>query len=142
MERVRGIGPPSQPWEGRVLPLNHTRLIVFYRDPNESRLASQAYQCIVCARSRSSRKGLTSVRFPPYDKQMSQVKPPMSSWASVVAALAVANLVMGGLLGGGLIGWLLGHLWPILNPWALLGGLLIGLVGGSIAALRASRKEE
>ena len=25
MERVTGIGPVSQPWEGRVLPLNHTR---------------------------------------------------------------------------------------------------------------------
>ena len=26
MERVTGIGPVSQPWEGRVLPLNYTRL--------------------------------------------------------------------------------------------------------------------
>lgn len=25
MERVTGIGPVSQPWEGRVLPLNYTR---------------------------------------------------------------------------------------------------------------------
>lgn len=25
-ERVTGIEPVSQPWEGRVLPLNHTRL--------------------------------------------------------------------------------------------------------------------
>ncbi len=25
MERVAGIEPASQPWEGRVLPLNHTR---------------------------------------------------------------------------------------------------------------------
>ncbi len=25
VERVRGIEPPSQPWEGRVLPLNHAR---------------------------------------------------------------------------------------------------------------------
>ena len=25
-ERVAGIEPASQPWEGRVLPLNHTRL--------------------------------------------------------------------------------------------------------------------
>ncbi len=24
MEQVRGIEPPLQPWEGRVLPLNHT----------------------------------------------------------------------------------------------------------------------
>ena len=25
-ERVTGIEPVSQPWEGRILPLNHTRL--------------------------------------------------------------------------------------------------------------------
>jgi hypothetical protein len=25
MERVTGIGPVSQPWEGRILPLNYTR---------------------------------------------------------------------------------------------------------------------
>ena len=25
MERATGIGPVSQPWEGRVLPLNYTR---------------------------------------------------------------------------------------------------------------------
>lgn len=25
-ERVRGIEPPSQPWEGYILPLNHTRI--------------------------------------------------------------------------------------------------------------------
>ena len=28
MERVTGIEPVSQPWEGRVLPLNHTRLLL------------------------------------------------------------------------------------------------------------------
>lgn len=27
LERVGGIEPPTQPWEGRVLPLNHTRLV-------------------------------------------------------------------------------------------------------------------
>lgn len=27
MERVAGIGPASHPWEGRVLPLNYTRLL-------------------------------------------------------------------------------------------------------------------
>jgi hypothetical protein len=26
MERVKGIEPSSQPWEGHILPLNHTRL--------------------------------------------------------------------------------------------------------------------
>jgi hypothetical protein len=26
LERVRGIEPPPQPWEGCILPLNHTRL--------------------------------------------------------------------------------------------------------------------
>ena len=25
MERVKGIEPSSQPWEGHILPLNHTR---------------------------------------------------------------------------------------------------------------------
>ncbi len=25
LERVMGIEPTSQPWEGRILPLNHTR---------------------------------------------------------------------------------------------------------------------
>lgn len=30
MERVRGIEPLSQPWEGRVLPLNHTRILIVY----------------------------------------------------------------------------------------------------------------
>ncbi|KKR86253.1 MAG: hypothetical protein UU34_C0018G0014, partial [Candidatus Curtissbacteria bacterium GW2011_GWA1_41_11] len=25
MERVKGIEPSSHPWEGRILPLNHTR---------------------------------------------------------------------------------------------------------------------
>ena len=25
LERVAGIEPASQPWEGRILPLNHTR---------------------------------------------------------------------------------------------------------------------
>jgi hypothetical protein len=25
LERMAGIEPASQPWEGRVLPLNHTR---------------------------------------------------------------------------------------------------------------------
>ena len=27
MERVKGIEPSSQPWEGHILPLNHTRLL-------------------------------------------------------------------------------------------------------------------
>ena len=27
MERVTGIEPVSQPWEGRILPLNDTRLL-------------------------------------------------------------------------------------------------------------------
>ncbi len=26
MERVKGIEPSSQPWEGHILPLNHTRI--------------------------------------------------------------------------------------------------------------------
>lgn len=26
MVRVAGIEPASQPWEGRILPLNHTRI--------------------------------------------------------------------------------------------------------------------
>ena len=26
MERVNGVSPPSQPWHGRILLLNHTRL--------------------------------------------------------------------------------------------------------------------
>jgi hypothetical protein len=25
LERAKGIEPSSQPWEGRILPLNHTR---------------------------------------------------------------------------------------------------------------------
>ena len=29
MEQVRGIEPPLQPWEGRVLPLNHTCILVY-----------------------------------------------------------------------------------------------------------------
>lgn len=28
MERVKGIGPSSQPWEGRILPVNYTRVSV------------------------------------------------------------------------------------------------------------------
>lgn len=28
-ERVAGIGPASYPWEGHVLPLNHTRTSTF-----------------------------------------------------------------------------------------------------------------
>ena len=28
--RVGGIEPPSQPWEGRIIPLNYTRLFLFY----------------------------------------------------------------------------------------------------------------
>ena len=27
MERVKGIEPSSQPWEGHILPLNHTRAL-------------------------------------------------------------------------------------------------------------------
>jgi hypothetical protein len=27
LERVKGIEPSSQPWEGHILPLNHTRLL-------------------------------------------------------------------------------------------------------------------
>ena len=27
MERVKGIEPSSQPWEGHILPLNHTRTV-------------------------------------------------------------------------------------------------------------------
>ena len=34
--RVGGIGPPSHPWQGRVLPLNHTR----FRSLCEFRLAN------------------------------------------------------------------------------------------------------
>jgi hypothetical protein len=34
-ERVAGIEPASQPWEGRVLPLNHTRRIFIYIRVNE-----------------------------------------------------------------------------------------------------------
>ena len=26
LERVKGIEPSSQPWEGHILPLNHTRV--------------------------------------------------------------------------------------------------------------------
>ena len=29
MERVKGIEPSSQPWEGHILPLNHTRICHF-----------------------------------------------------------------------------------------------------------------
>ncbi len=29
-ERVTGIEPVSQPWEGRILPLNHTRIRANY----------------------------------------------------------------------------------------------------------------
>jgi hypothetical protein len=32
MVRVRGIEPRSQPWEGRILPLNHTRKKTYTRD--------------------------------------------------------------------------------------------------------------
>ncbi len=28
--RAGGIEPPSQPWEGRILPLNHARLIILF----------------------------------------------------------------------------------------------------------------
>lgn len=27
MERVMGIEPTSQPWEGRILPMNYTRIV-------------------------------------------------------------------------------------------------------------------
>ena len=27
LERVTGIGPVSHPWEGRILPVNYTRLL-------------------------------------------------------------------------------------------------------------------
>jgi hypothetical protein len=30
VERVKGIEPSSQPWEGHILPLNHTRVCVGY----------------------------------------------------------------------------------------------------------------
>ena len=30
MERVTGIGPVTQPWEGRIIPLNHTRDFLHY----------------------------------------------------------------------------------------------------------------
>ena len=30
MERVAGIEPVSQPWEGRILPVNYTRLSCCY----------------------------------------------------------------------------------------------------------------
>ena len=30
LERATGIGPVSQPWEGRILPVNYTRLSCCY----------------------------------------------------------------------------------------------------------------
>jgi hypothetical protein len=30
VERVAGIGPASQPWEGRILPLNYTRELAYF----------------------------------------------------------------------------------------------------------------
>ena len=32
MERVKGIEPSSRPWEGHILPLNHTRTKGSYLD--------------------------------------------------------------------------------------------------------------
>jgi hypothetical protein len=34
LERVKGIEPSSQPWEGHILPLNHTRLRSNAADPH------------------------------------------------------------------------------------------------------------
>ena len=36
--RVGGIEPPSHPWQGRVLPLNHTRPVLFWCPREESNL--------------------------------------------------------------------------------------------------------
>ena len=36
LERVEGIEPSTQPWEGRVLPLNYTRIVLRYRLPCEA----------------------------------------------------------------------------------------------------------
>ena len=53
-ERVGGIGPPSQPWEGRVLPLNHTRRTILVwcgegRSHTAIVLHSQNYaRCVLC----------------------------------------------------------------------------------------------
>jgi hypothetical protein len=41
LERVTGIEPVSQPWEGRVLPLNHTR-----------NMGMVTHQCAICKISR------------------------------------------------------------------------------------------
>lgn len=30
LERVKGVEPSYRPWEGRVLPMNYTRIILFY----------------------------------------------------------------------------------------------------------------
>ena len=30
VERVKGIEPSSQPWEGHILPLNHTRNVLLH----------------------------------------------------------------------------------------------------------------
>jgi hypothetical protein len=32
MERVEGIEPSTQPWEGRILPLNYTRQNIYGAD--------------------------------------------------------------------------------------------------------------
>src|SRR3989344_9591885 len=34
--RVRGIEPRSQPWEGRILPLNHARFLASARSENRT----------------------------------------------------------------------------------------------------------
>src|ERR1700733_7919870 len=37
MERAKGIEPSSQPWEGHILPLNHTRLRGFAASTRQAR---------------------------------------------------------------------------------------------------------
>ena len=43
VERVRGIEPPSIPWEGIILPLNHTRILACGLDINYIILKSVFY---------------------------------------------------------------------------------------------------
>ena len=44
MERVKGIEPSSQPWEGHILPLNHTRLrCVRLASPHDTKILSDCH---------------------------------------------------------------------------------------------------
>lgn len=53
MERVMGVEPTCQPWEGRILPMNYTRIvreIISYQNGKFKGFLTQARNKICCLR--------------------------------------------------------------------------------------------